>query len=224
MKPLTVQTPDVQQNAWSSHLQALLDDLDIPRGPLANHLIESVAMVCRKHHPQGLQSADLKLLIARAFCAVGDRAVADDVLQSMESHRRHSSRWLEILTELGGFPELLPYFSLGIIRPADWAGAQQDRMWILDFDRLTLSASEKHEMMLYRSIRAILDKMYVFWDATDGEGILGLKNLSALNVEGKTADSLTSSKGLLEYIADLFAQQKDVRQWFAIPSLLNLDF
>jgi hypothetical protein len=226
MKSLTFQTADAQQTAWSSHLQTLLDDLDIPRGTLANHLIESVAMYCRKHHPQGLQSADLKLLIARAFCAVGDRAAADEVLQSMESHRRHSSRWLEILTELHGFPELLPFFSAGIIRPADWAGAQMDRMWILDFDRLTLSDSEKHEMMLYRSIRAILDKIYIFWDVTGGEGILGLKNLSALNVEGKgeKGDSMTSSKGLLEYIADLFAQQKDVRKWFAIPSLLNLDF
>ena len=191
---------------------------------LADNLVASVALYCRKFHPQGLQSSELKLLMARAFCAVADRAAAERILESMEPHRRHVSRWLEILSELHHFPELLPYFSLGVIRPADWAGAQLDRMWTLDFGRLVLTDAERHEMMLYRSVRALVEKMFVFWDATGGEGILGLKGLSAMNVgEKEKKQTLTAPGDLLEYIADLFARQKEQREWHAIPTLLSID-
>ena len=225
MKSVVFQTLDTRQDAWSAHLRELFNGLDIPEGTLTDNLVAGIAMYCRKFHPQGVQSPDLKLLVVRAFCAVGDPASASSVLQSMEPHRRHTSRWLEILSELHHFPELLPYFSHGILRPADWAGAQLDRMWMLDFGRLTLSDSEKHEMMLYRSIRAIIEKTFVFWDATRGEGILGLKALTALNVESgdRKAQTLTEVNDLLEYIADLFIRQKTAREWSTVPSLLNLD-
>jgi hypothetical protein len=223
MKTVSIPSVDVRQNAWAAHLRDMLQTLEIPPGTLADNLVESVAMYCRKFHPQGLHSSELKLLIARAFCAVGDRAAAGRVLESMEPHRRHVSRWLEILSELHHFPELLPYFSLGIIRPADWAGAQLDRMWTIDFGRLVLTEAERHEMMLYRSIRALAEKMFVFWDATGGEGILGLKDLSALNVGVGEKQTLTAPDDLLEYIADLFAHQAKRREWHSIPSLLNLD-
>jgi hypothetical protein len=223
MRPAVFQTMDPRQDVWSEHLKELLSSLDIPCGTLTDNLVASLAMYCRKFHPQGVQSADLKLLVARAFCAVGDQAAAEHVLLSMQPHGRHVSRWLEILSELHHFPELLPYFSHGILRPADWAGAQQDRMWILDFGRLHLSDSEKHEMVLYRSVRAIIEKIVVFWDATRGEGILGLKALEALNVDVGKKQSLTKTTDLLEYIAALFVQQKTGREWSTVPSLLNLD-
>ncbi len=224
MRSLIFYTPK-KQDAWAQHLQEVFQSLGISEGTLADNVSASVAMYCRSFHPHGVSTSDLKLLVVRAFCAVGDRAAATRVLESMEPHGRHITRWLEILSELHQFPDLLPYFSLGIIRPADWAGAQLDRMWTLDFGRVALNDAEKHEIMLYRSIRAIIDNMALFWDATQGEGILGLKNLEALRVEssGRKQQTLTASSDLLEYIADLFRQQMMARQWSTTPSLLNLD-
>ncbi len=122
------------------------------------------------------------------------------------------------------FPQLLPYFSLGIIRPADWAGAQLDRMWTLDFDRLVLTDAERHEMMLYRTLRMLIEQVVVFWDATDGEGILGLKGLAGLKVEtgSPKKQTLTTPNDLLKYVADLFKKQAMKRSWKTVPSLLNL--
>ena len=97
-------------------------------------------------------------------------------------------------------------------------------MWTLDFGRLTLTDAERHEMMLYRSIRALVEQMFVFWDATGGEGILGLKDLSVMNVgQEEIEHTLTAPGDLLEYIADLFTRQKEQREWHAIPTLLSLD-
>ncbi|MDF7798070.1 hypothetical protein P4C99_01245 [Pontiellaceae bacterium B1224] len=214
-----------EQDAWTLHLQEIFQTLEIPAGTLADNVSASVAMYCRQFHPQGVQRADLVLLIARAFCAVNDRAAAERVLASQQPHNRHVARWLDILSELHYFPQLLPYFSLGVIRPADWAGARLDRMWTLDFSRLVLSEAEKHEMMLYRTIRAIVDHLYVFWDASGGEGVLGLKGLASFNVESGSAkkQTLTQSDDLLKYISDLLLQQQTPRGWLAVPSLMNLD-
>ena len=214
-----------KKDAWTVHLQEVFQTLEIPSGTLADNVSASVAMYCRQFHPHGVQRADLVLLIARAFCAVNDRAAAERVLRSLKPHDRHVTRWLEILSELHHFPSLLPYFSIGVIRPADWAGAQLDRMWTLDFSRLVLSDAEKHEMMLYRTIRAIVEHMYVFWDASKGEGMLGLKGLATFNVEGgsKKKQTLTQADDLLGYISDLLKQQKEPHGWQAVPSLMNLD-
>jgi hypothetical protein len=225
MKAQTLSVSSTPEDAWADHLQDMFKTLGIHPGTTADNIAASVAVYCRKFHPQGLHTADLKLLISRAFCAVGDRATAGGILETMETHRRYIARWLEILTELHHFPELLPYFSSGIIRPADWAGARQDRMWILDFGRLVLSDGEKHEMMLHRSIQLMIGKMSIFWDATGGEGILGLKSISSLNMDkwisGKSR--LTTQGNLMGYIKDLLAQQTTLRGWLAAPSLLNLD-
>lgn len=211
-------------DAWAMLLQDVFRSLKIPPGTMADNVSASVAMYCRRFHPQGVQRSDLVLLIARAFCAVSDRASAERVLASMQPHSRHVARWLEILSELHHFPALLPYFSQGIIRPADWAGARLDRMWTLDFGRLVLTDAERHEMMLYRSIRAIIENMFAFWDATGGEGVLGLKGLAALNVEGgsRQTQTLAAMDDPLEYIADLFFQEKKRRDWHAVPALMKL--
>ncbi|MEI6891563.1 MAG: hypothetical protein V5783_05255 [Pontiella sp.] len=214
-----------KKDAWAIHLQEVFQTLEIPSGTLVDNVSASVAMYCRQFHPQGVQRSDLVLLIARAFCAVNDRAAAERVLGSLKPHDRHVTRWLEILSELHHFPALLPYFSLGVIRPADWAGAQLDRMWTLDLSRLVLSEAERHEMMLYRTIRAIVEHMYIFWDASEGEGVLGLKGLATFNVDrgSKKKQTLTQANDLLGYIGDLLKQQQELRCWRSVPSLMNLD-
>lgn len=226
MKGVVAPVLDPRQEVWAAHVQEVFAQLEIPQGTVADNLVASLSIYCRKFHSRGLQSRDLKLLVARAFCAVGDRAAATHVLESMDLHRLHVSRWLEILSELHNFAQLLPYFSLGIIRPADWAGAQLDRMWTLDFGRLVLSEGERHEMMLYRSIRAILEEMFIFWDATKGEGILGMKDLAAWNVEAENQNkqTLTRPNDLLNFVADLFKHQREKRFWKTVPTVLNLDF
>ncbi len=213
------------QDVWSEHLRNVIESLGIPAGTVSENLAASIAVYCRQHHPGGIQQADLVLLIARAFCAINDRASASRVLRSSKPHARHVDRWLEILSELHHFPALLPYFSLGIIRPADWAGAQLDRMWTLDLGRLALSDAERHEMMLYRTLRTIIENMLVFWDATGGEGTLGLKGLSTFNVESGTQrrQTFTTSDDLLGYIGNLLQKQRDVRHWVTTPVVLNLD-
>lgn len=214
-----------RQDAWAVHLQDVFQSLELSPGTVADNVAASIAMYCRQFHPRGVQRQDLILLIARAFCALNDHASAERVLGSIQPHSRHISRWLEILSELHHFPALLPYFSLGIIRPADWAGAQLDRMWTLDFGRLVLSEAERHEIMLYRTIRTILENMFIFWDATHGEGVIGLAGLVSLNVEAdsRRKETMTATDDLLEYIADLFLREKQERNWQAVPAILNLD-
>jgi hypothetical protein len=214
-----------EQDVWSSHLQDVFDSLNIPRGVMADNITPGIASYCRQFHPHGLSRQDLILLVARAFCALNEKEAARIALGSVRPHMHHAERWLEILSELHHFPALLPYFSRGIIRPADWTGAQLDRMWTLDFDRLLLGEADRHEMTLYRTIRVLVQNMYAFWDVTRGEGVLGLKGLAGLNLEpaAKKNKGLTEADQLLAYISDLFAAERERRGWKAIPSMLNVD-
>lgn len=215
----------VGQDAWLEHLRETFQELGVPSGVLTDNVSSSVATYCRQFHSRGVRHGDLVLLIARAFCAVNERALAERSLGSMKPHARHVDRWLEILSELHHFPLLLPYFSSGIIRPADWAGARLDRMWTLDLGRLQLSDAEKHEMMLYRTLRTMIENMFVFWDATKGEGVLGIKGLASFDVDSnpRARQTLTSTDDWLGYIGRLFIQQQEPRNWQAVPVLMNLD-
>jgi hypothetical protein len=215
----------IGQDAWSEHLRDIFRTLGLFSGTLTDNVSASVATYCRHYHPNGLRHDDLVLLIARAFCSINEKGLAERALGSVKPHALHKDRWLEILCELDSFPSLLPYFSLGIIRPADWAGAQLDRMWILDLGRLVLCDSERHEIMLYGSLRALIENMVVFWDASKGEGVLGLKGLASFHVDSNTRQNqtVTSADDLLGYIGSLFLQQQKLRNWAAVPVLLNLD-
>jgi hypothetical protein len=225
MRARPAPAPSAREEAWTAHLLEEFRSLNIPDGAVADNLAAAIAVYCRQFHPRGLQSSDLRLLMARAFCALDDRSAAGRILESMDPHRRHVSRWIEILCELHRFPDLLPCFSRGIIRPADWAGAQLDRMWAVDFSRLQLLEADRHEITLYRSVRVLIERMYVFWDVTAGEGILGLKGLASLDLQeqASAAPALTAPDELLAYVARLFEQQRQRRKWHTVPSLLNLD-
>lgn len=224
MRGGVVHAPE-KEDAWAQHLRATMQQLGVSESPLAEHVSASIAVYCRTYHPHGVTTSDLKLLVARAFCALGERGAAARVLESMPTHARHVERWLEILSELHEFPDLLPYFSLGIVRPADWAGAQLDRMWTVDFGRIAVAEADRHEMVLYRSIRAIIENMALFFDATQGEGVLGVKNLKTWQVEKvrRKKATLTAADDLLGYMGDLFEQLKNQNDWATVPSLLNLD-
>ncbi|HEY5621839.1 MAG TPA: hypothetical protein VIR77_04480 [Pontiella sp.] len=206
------------------HVQEIFVSLGIESDDLTEHIVKSLSLYCRKFCSRGVQRSDMVLLIARAFCAVNRRESAEQVLESIEPHRRHVSRWLEILSELHHFPLLLPYFSAGVIRPAGWAGAQVDRMWTLDFGRLRMSDADRHEIMLYHAVRSLIEQMAVFWDTTSGEGVLGLKGLASLHIDETVGrHTLTDRDDLLEYVAALLMQQQESRAWKTVPEILNLD-
>jgi len=214
MKSLSSSFTDAQEGVWVAHIQECFKALSIPVGEDMNHLIASVSTYCKEFHPCGLQTQEFYLLIARALCAVGKVDAARKILGSMQPHARHVQRWIEILSELHHFPQLLPYFSRGIVRPADWAGAQLDRMWTIDFSRLALVESDQHEMLLCKTVRIMLEKIAVFWDATSGEGTVGLKGLNYIE---------STAEYLLRYSEAILVQQKRERNWIELPKILHLD-
>jgi len=215
MKPVSLPSfVDSQQALWAAHIRERFKELSIPLGGQADHLVASISTYCKEFHPYGLQTQELHLLMARALCSVGQIGMARHVLKAMQPHARHVQRWIEILSELHHFPQLLPYFSQGIVRPADWAGAQLDRMWTVDFSRLALVESDQHEMLLCKTLRIMLEKIALFWDSTKGEGTLGLKGLNYIE---------STSDYLLAYSEDIFRRQKKIRNWKQSPKILNVD-
>ena len=80
-------------------------------------------------------------------------------------------------------------------------------------------------MMVFRSVRVLVEHMFMFWDATSGEGILGLKGLAVQNLGDRKRRGTTArdTDDLIIYITDLFRKQQEIRNWQAVPALLQLD-
>ncbi|HKL22321.1 MAG TPA: hypothetical protein VJ904_10970, partial [Tichowtungia sp.] len=59
---------------WSGHFQRVLRTLDLDGRETANEIRESLAVFCQQHpHVSGRA---ISLLMARSFCAAGDRDAA----------------------------------------------------------------------------------------------------------------------------------------------------
>jgi len=227
MRASEIVNPYDPHEVWVAHFRRIFKEAGIASEETAKHVSESLALYCQEYHPCGVSTADLALLIARTFCSIGDVGSAEKILRGMEPHSRYTKRWLEVLSELHHFPQLLPCFSRGVIRPADWTGAEQDRMWMLDFTRLKLDDCERHEITMFCFIRTMVDRMAVFWDATAGEGVLGVKGLLYLSLQDIRKNPRSKKhppgKGWIDYIADLLKQQKICRAWRDVPVVISLD-
>ena len=218
-----LQSPNaMRQQAWKTYLRTLLEGMQIQDPLPIEHLLFSVALYCQEHYPHGLQEKDAKLLIARALCSLHLRSEATQLIQSMSPHARHPERWLEILTELHQFPKLLPFFSAGILHPADWVGAQVERMWVLDFSKIHISDSERHEILLYRTVRLLIEQTAPIWDSVSGHGVLGIRGLENMHLPPSRYRKRLPPERIPDYIRRLVQHLQLQRTWEEPPMLITL--
>ena len=204
---------EYSKEAWRAYLKVLFDEVDLSSSRY-EHLIESVALYCSDYYPEGIREEELALLLARSCCAVGEHYAAERIFQLIEFYRQHASKWIDAVDLSDSFSELLPLLSSKVVHPSAWAGSgDRKKMWVIDFNRLGISPSEFHEIMIFRSIYLLMRQISPYWDGTSGEGILALKGVEKT---GLKEDELSS------YLEQVFQKEKKLRNWNHSPTLLIL--
>lgn len=165
--------------AWREPLFDLLQSIPKLEKAEAEHVAAGVAAFCEVSGFAMLKRADLLLLAAKGLAGVHRAEDAKLLLEADEVYGRFAERWLDGFDQLDSFGALFPCFSRGVIVPDCWAGLQGGVMWILDVGRLAVSEEELHEMMVFRSVRWLLEQMAVLWDENLGKGVLGLRGLGS---------------------------------------------
>ncbi len=162
----------------------------------------------------------LSLLMARSFCAVGDSDAAERVLRHDPSHQLHAESWLNVLTAQYPFPELYPLFSARVLRPQDLNSV--GRAWVLDFDAVHLSESDRHELILFQTVRVLTENVSNVWKKSNGQGALGIKGLRRLT-RFMRPRGVQMSAQLFNHIRDVLTRCSAENGWPQTPTILQID-
>ncbi len=162
----------------------------------------------------------LSLLMARSFCVIGDSTAAKRVLCHDPLHQFHAESWLNVLTDQYPFPELYPLFSARVLRPQDLNSV--GRAWVLDFDVVPLSESDRHELILFQTVRVLTEKVSNVWKKSNGQGALGVKGLRRLTRFIRSRGVQTNAQ-LFDHIHDVLTRCSVENGWPQVPTLLQLD-
>ena len=205
-----------ERRLWSGHVQQLFHTLELDGRMAAPDITESLAVFCQdfSHIPKHT----LSLLMARSFCVTGDAEAAGRILRHDGTHRPHTDSWIEVLSSGYPFPELYPLFSARALRPQSLTSA--GALWVLDFDRIRLTEADRHELIIFQTVRVLTEKVSNVWKKTEGRGTLGVKGLSRLAgfVRGRRM-----SRALPGHISDVLALCAKKNGWPVAPSVLLLD-
>ena len=205
-----------ERGLWSGHVQKLFQTLEIGGRAAAPDITESLAVFCQQH--AHMTEHALSLLMARSFCATGDDEAAGRILRHDRIHRSHADSWIEVLSSGYPFPELYPLFSARALRPQSLTSA--GALWVFDFDQIRLTEADRHELIIFQTVRVLTEKVSNVWKKTEGRGTLGVKGLSRLAqfVRGRSA-----SHRLLGHIRDVLALRAQKNGWPVAPAVLLLD-
>jgi hypothetical protein len=205
-----------ERQLWSGTVQQLFQTLEIDGRASAADITESLAVFCQHHaHMPG---HTLSLLMARSFCVTGDAEAAGRILRHDRTHRPHAASWLNVLSSGYPFPELYPLFSSRALRPQSLASA--GTVWVLDLDQIRLTEADRHELILFQTVRALTEKVSNVWKKSDGQGTLGIKGLARLT---KFVRGRHPAKQLIDHINAVLGLCARKNGWSASPDVLLID-
>lgn len=204
------------RRVWSGYVNRIFRTLELADRPAAREISESLAVFCQSQ--PHLPGHSLSLLMARSFCMTGDREAAVRILKSDRAHRSYAGSWLEVLSDEYPFPELFPLFSARVLRPLQLASAG-GRLWVLDLDRIGLSDADGHEIILFQTLRALVQAVSNVWKKTEGCGALGVKGLPRLARLMRARDT----EPLAEHLRAVLELTAEKNGWRCVPEILLLD-
>ncbi|MCU0857417.1 MAG: hypothetical protein MUC65_03320 [Pontiellaceae bacterium] len=204
-----------ERQVWSGAVRKLFRTMELHDCAAAPEIMESLAVFCQQH-PR-ITGRDLSLLMARSFCVAGDAEAAVRILQHDRAHRRYAGVWLEVLSSGYPFPELYPLFSSRAVYPQRLMSAGV--LWALDFNKVQLTEADRHEVILFQTVRVLTEQVSNVWKKSNGGGTLGVKGLSRLTgLIGKR----NRPDRLFRHIGDVLALCAQKNGWNHVPSVLCL--
>lgn len=205
-----------ERSLWSGYLAELFRTLELSGHAAAPDITESLAVFCQ--HQACIPEHTLALLMARSFCVSGDTEAAGRILHHERAYRAHAGSWLEVLASGYPFPELYPLFSSRALRPQSMTSAGS--VWVLDFDRIRLTDADRHELILFQTVRVLTEKVSNVWKKADGRGTLGVKGLTRLeeSVRGRPP-----AQRLIGHIRDVLNLCSQKNGWTGVPAVLLFD-
>ncbi len=201
---------------WSGTVRHLFQALEIDQRISAEEIAESLAVFCQQYG--FISGHTLSLLMARSFCVTGDADAAGQILRHDRTHCPHTATWLHALSSESLFPELYSLFSTRVLHPSHLASVGP--LWILDLNKVQLTEADCHELILFQTVRVLIEKISILWKESDGVGTLGVKGLH--RTMGQFCGRSLSQR-LLDYMRATLIHCAEKNRWDNTPSILLMD-
>lgn len=205
---------------WQSDLQ----DDGVSQQSLTNTLLEQIPALCG--NPSLVKSNVL------TEAAVGVAAYLDQQEKTpRDLTPRRSCALVSQALEATGEATLarrLRIFGSSAVYPASWVVTGHQTVWVLDVARLLTHQDPPMEIALFGRLLSALTTFADVWDGTSGQGVLGIKGLSA------SARFVLGREACVPRIQDLTAELHQLgvrhlellrhrRQWMHTPAVMSLD-
>jgi hypothetical protein len=118
-------------------------------------------------------------------------------------------------------------FGSAIVYAGEWHAVPGERIWILNVGRLIEPGENGLEMLLFERLRTVIDSFADVWDAAQGHGILGLRDLRGgarrvISTDAGERRVAGMSEAIRCFCADRLARLQERRQWAAAPTVMCL--
>jgi len=211
------------REAARNELLSLAPDLRDQEG-WVDHWADVFSGVCRAGYAGGEVPADhFGVLLARSLWMMNRGAAAEAAL------RKWCSQEVALLCRPASAGaaqdgQRLALCRTGLLRGGNWA-FMNGRGWIIDLARLTPESGGILELMLCRLLRRLILEIAPVWDASAGEGWLGLKGMDGLS-EGRGAGRGAAWKRggevVFHYAESVLQYAARQRGWTKRPCLKKL--
>ena len=137
-----------------------------------------------------------------------------------------ASQALSSLGENGAARRLL-LFGSGLVRPSEWEVSGDRAMWVLDLKQIAVREDAALELILFNSLNMILDAIADVWDASRGDGVLGLRHVcqsATLLLGAPTAPQVARlSEEIKTACVRRLERLESARGWSRHPDVMDLD-
>ncbi|MBM4152779.1 MAG: hypothetical protein FJ220_04565 [Kiritimatiellaceae bacterium] len=203
------------RDLWAGHVQQLFHALALEDSWLAQEVAQSVAVFCQQqpYVPRHI----LSVLLARSFYVLGDEETAIRLLKHDAVHRVNFEAWLDILSVDVPFSTLYPFLSSRVLHPQHLTSV--GTLWIVDLNAIRVTDADRHELIVFQTIRTLIEQISVVWKKSGGRGTLGIKGLY------RWVPDPHDRKGINPYsthIRDVLSQRAITNGWKYRPDVIFL--
>lgn len=171
----------------------------------------------------------LLVMTCRALWSIGQEAFARQLLQEKVTGDISASCMHTVFSK-GLFPRLAVHAALArALKPSSACWSMSGQCWILNLRTLFSFLNPGLELAIWRTLRALIKEIAVLWDASGGQGALGITNAGyisgrILNLPANSSQSRKFSAELMHYCAQALQIASAERQWRLAPTVVAYDY
>tara|TARA_B100001769_G_C22047281_1_gene562937 strand:- start:74 stop:733 length:660 start_codon:yes stop_codon:yes gene_type:complete len=211
----------LDQDVWYKRLVDLTAKTSISSDHLLDQIGMGISFFCNRYNLNILTRNDLTLLVSRSLVMMGLKKEAKELLYLDPFYKKQADSWIMSFSVIEKFSEIYPFLSKQIISPKSWLGSTEQNFWVLNLKLLSINENEFHEVIVYRSLKKIINPMIPIWNNFNGIGTLGIKGLKAGAINKLfPLDRAGYSSEIIDFLNDVFIQNKNQFHWKSTPNIM----